>query len=50
MQTTITKEVKFNRETRDFDMYLSGEYVGSRGTSQEARAELDRLALQALAH
>lgn len=50
MQTLTTKEVRRNRETKDFDMYLNSEYVGSRETPQEARAELDRLALQALAH
>lgn len=46
----ITKEIKRNKQTKDFDLYLNGEYVGSRETSQEACAELDRLALQALAH
>lgn len=44
----MTKEVKFNRSTRDWDMYLGGEYVGSCSTPQEARVELDRLAYEQL--
>lgn len=42
----MTKEVKRNPETRDFDMYLDREYIGSRSTPKEAREELDRVALE----
>lgn len=41
------KEVRRNKETKDWAMFLNGEYVGSRDTLQEATAELDRLALEA---
>ena len=44
----MQKQVKFNRANRDYDMYLNGRYVGSRGTYTEAQAELDRLAYDAL--
>lgn len=47
---STTKEVKFNRANKDWDMFLGGEYVGSRSTPQEARAELDRLAHAELTH
>ena len=43
----MTKQIKFNRETKDFDMYLDGSYVGSRGTHLEAQTELNRLAIEA---
>lgn len=33
----------------DYDMYLNGEYVGSRRSYAEAQAELDRLAYDQLA-
>jgi hypothetical protein len=46
----IIKRVQFNRETHDHDMFLNGEYVGSRATPQEAREELDRLAFLLLSH
>lgn len=38
------KEIKYNRDTKDYDLYLNGEYVGSRSTHFEAEIELDRLA------
>lgn len=50
INSTTAKEVKFNRETKDFDMYLAGRYVGSCATSQAARAELDRIAYAELTH
>lgn len=42
----MTKEVKRNPETKDFDMYLNLEYIGSRPTPKEAREELDRVAFE----
>jgi hypothetical protein len=45
---TMTKHIQFDRETKDFSMYLDGEYVGSRATRSEAEAELDRLAFELL--
>lgn len=44
----MKKEIRRNKETKDFDMYLQGEYVGSRETPQAAREELDRLAYEQL--
>jgi hypothetical protein len=46
MQKTIT----FNRDTKDFDMFLDGAYVGSRARHLEAEVELDRLAYAAAQH
>lgn len=42
----MTKEIRRNKETKDWDMYLGDQYIGSRSTPQEARVELDRLALE----
>lgn len=52
MATTnsTTKEVKFNRTNKDYDMYLGGRYVGSCSTHRDATAELDRLAHAELTH
>ena len=44
----MSKQVKFNRANRDFDMFLDGRYVGSRASYAEAEAELDRLVYEAL--
>ena len=38
------KEIKYNPETRDYDLYLDNEYVGSRSTQFEANIELDKIA------
>ena len=46
----MTKSITYNRENRDFDMFLDGRYVGSRATYAEAEAELDRLAYEILTH
>lgn len=42
------KWVRYNRETRDFDMYLDGQYVGSRATKLEAETALDTLVYEQL--
>ena len=42
----MQKRIKFNRENKDFDMWLNGQYIGSRPTHHEAEVELDRLARQ----
>lgn len=44
------KEIKRNRATSDYDMYLNGRYVGSRATHSGAQSELDRLAYDELTH
>lgn len=44
----MNKRIRFNRATKDFDMYLGNEYVGSRATYAEAEAELDRLVFEGL--
>lgn len=46
----MTKQIKFNRDTKDFDLFLNGRYVGSRATHTEAQTELDRLAFETLTH
>jgi hypothetical protein len=42
------KLIKFNRQTKDYDMFYQTEYIGSRSTYQEAREELDRIAYEQL--
>jgi hypothetical protein len=45
MTTTATyrKEICYDRETRDFAMYLNGELVGYAATYHEAEMALDQL-------
>ena len=38
-----TTEIRYDRETRDYAMYLDGEYVGSARTYHEAEIKLNRL-------
>lgn len=45
----MTKTIRYNRDSRDFDMYLDGEYVGSRATHGEAEPALDAIASAQLA-
>lgn len=40
----MTKRIAYNRDSKDFDMYLDGEYIGSRASHHEAEVELDRVA------
>jgi hypothetical protein len=44
------KEIVYDRETRDFAMYLDGELVGFARTYHEAEVELDRLVYDLLSH
>jgi hypothetical protein len=44
----MQKEIKRNRQNKDFDMFLNGRYVGSRDTYTEAHVALDQLAYDAL--
>lgn len=46
----MTKQIKFNRSNKDFDMYLDGSYVGSRASHTEAEIDLDEMVLNALTH
>ncbi len=46
----LTKTIRYDRETRDFAMYLDGAYVGSRATHDQAETALDQLASDELAH
>lgn len=46
--TAMTKQIKFNRSNKDFDMYLDGQYVGSRASHIEAEQALDEMAYEAL--
>ena len=48
LTATITKEIKYNRHTKDYDMLLNGEYVGSEASHHSAEDELDRLAFERL--
>lgn len=45
---TITKEITYNRLTKDYDMTLNGEYIGSERSYHSAEVELDRLAYEQL--
>lgn len=45
---TITKEIRYSRLTKDYDMLLDGEYVGSEASYHAAEVELDRLAYEQL--
>ena len=29
MTTLLNSEIKYNRETKDYDLYINGEYIGS---------------------
>lgn len=40
------KEIVYDRETRDFAMYLDGELIGFARTYHEAEVELDCLVLE----
>lgn len=40
------KEIKYDKLTGDFSMYLNNRYVGSRATYRAAEVELDRLAFE----
>jgi hypothetical protein len=42
------KNIKFDRETRDFAMYLDGELVGYARTYLEAEVTLDQLVYELL--
>lgn len=44
----MSKQVKFNRATKDFDVYVNSEYVGSRATHAEAEALADEVAYRML--
>lgn len=48
LTATITKEIRYSRLTKDYDMYLDGEYVGSEASYHAAEVELDRLAYEQL--
>jgi hypothetical protein len=41
--TTTTREIKFDRESRDFALYLDGQVVGFAGTYQEGDEVLNAL-------
>lgn len=44
------KEIKYDRETRDYAMYLDGELIGFARTYQEAETTLDALVYELLNH
>lgn len=46
----MIKLITYNRANKDFDMYLDGEYIGSRERHVEAEVELDRVAYEALSN
>lgn len=45
---TFRKEIRYDRETRDFAMYLDGELVGYMRTYHEAEVALDQLVYEML--
>jgi hypothetical protein len=44
------KEIRYSRITRDFDLYIDGQYVGSRSSYHEAEVALDEIILDKLTH
>lgn len=44
------KEIRYSRANRDFDMFIDGQYVGSRATYHEAEVTLDEIILDKLTH
>lgn len=48
--TTISKEIRYERETRDFSMWVDGAYVGSAPTRSEAERRMDELVYDMLVH
>lgn len=42
------KEIKYDRESRDYAMYFDGELVGFARTYQEAETTLDQLVFELL--
>lgn len=48
--TTATKEIKYNRESRDYAYYFNGEFVGFASTYHEAEVILDQLTYELLSH
>lgn len=48
--TTMEREIKFDRATRDFALYLDGVFVGYANSYSEGERKLDELAFEALVH
>lgn len=46
---TYSKEIKYDRETHDFAMYLDGELVGWAATSHDAEVALDKIVFERIA-
>jgi hypothetical protein len=46
----MQKEIVYDRETRDFAMYLDGRLVGYRASYHEAEIALDQIVYEALTH
>jgi hypothetical protein len=44
------KEIVYDRDTRDYAMYLDGELVGFARTYHEAEVTLDQLVLERISH
>ena len=45
---TPERKIKYNRESRDYDLFLDGRYVGSAATYHEAEVTLDQLVFELL--
>lgn len=48
--TTFEKEIRWDRETHDFNCYLNGEYVGSAPSYLAGEELLNALVYEQLAH
>lgn len=48
MQPTYTKEIVYDRESRDYALYLNKELVGFARTYQEGETTLDQLVYELL--
>lgn len=47
---STTKEITYDRQTRDYAAYLNDEFIGYFATYHDAELELNRLAFEALSH
>jgi hypothetical protein len=50
LTTEFRKEIKWNRATKDYDLLLDGEYVGSARNYSEGERTLNALVYDALLH
>jgi hypothetical protein len=50
LTTEFRKEIKYDRATKDYSLYLDGEYVGSARNYSEGERALNAMVYDALTH